>query len=181
MFRHPALRIALLALLLCGARPAPAVASGAWSTYIRMESCNDLFALGDTVWLATNEAGLLRYLRTRRVFESVTREPSGLASNVVKAITFDRSGRLWAGTAGKGASRLSPAGTWDLVNAFDGLPSDSVNVLRADGDTIWIGTTRGIALWNGKLIAGSVPDLGSRAMPACSTGRSPASPPTASR
>jgi ligand-binding sensor domain-containing protein len=32
--------------------------------------------------------------------------------------------------------------------------------MHADGDTVWIGTTRGIALWNGNQIAGSVPDIG---------------------
>ena len=32
--------------------------------------------------------------------------------------------------------------------------------MRAQGDTIWIGTTRGLALWNGTALAGSIPDLG---------------------
>ena len=65
--------------------------------------------------------------------------PGGLASNAVTSLAYDRSGRLWAGTAGMGVSRLSADGArWDLVNAFDGLPSDSVTVVRADGDTIWI-------------------------------------------
>ncbi|HUK61975.1 MAG TPA: two-component regulator propeller domain-containing protein, partial [Dongiaceae bacterium] len=154
----------LLALALAtgaAALPGAAHATGAWTTYIHMVTTNDILALPDTVWLASGEAGLLRYLRSSDTFESITREPGGLASNSVTALAFDRSGRLWAGTAGKGVSRLAATGgTWDLVNAFDGLPSDSVNVLRADGDTIWIGTTRGIALWNGTQVAGSVPDLG---------------------
>jgi hypothetical protein len=33
-----------------------------------------------------------------------------------------------------------------------------VNVLEADGDTVWIGTPRGLALWNGSVIAGRLPD-----------------------
>jgi ligand-binding sensor domain-containing protein len=161
MIRRPVLRLLLLVLAASIARPVPAAASGPWSTWIRMATCNDVLALRDTVWLASGEAGIVRWLRSEGRFESVTREPGGLASNGVTAVTFDRSGRLWAGTAGKGASRLSANGrSWDLVNSFDGLPSDSVTVLRADGDTIWMGTTRGIALWNGRLIAGSVPDIG---------------------
>jgi len=128
---------------------------------VKMVTMNDMIALRDTVWIATGEAGILRYLRSEDRFESLTREPGGLASNNVNVITFDRSGRLWAGTAGHGVSRLSADGShWDLVNAFDGIPSDSVNVLRADGDTVWVGTTRGIALWDGHLVAGSVPDAG---------------------
>ena len=141
--------------------PSPAAHAGAWSTWIRMVTTNDMIALRDTVWLASGEAGILRYLRSSDRFEQVTREPGGPASNAVTTLTFDRSGRLWAGTAGKGVSRLSASGTtWDLLNAFDGLPSDSVTVLRADGDTVWIGTTRGIALWDGQQVAGAVPDIG---------------------
>ena len=69
------------------------------------------------------------------------------------------SGRLWVGTLGAGVSRLSADGTkWDLVNRFDGLPSDSVTSFAARGDTLLIGTTRGIALWNGSEIAGALPD-----------------------
>ena len=164
MFRCPApraLRLALLVIFAASLRPGAAGAMAGWSTYIRMVTCNDVLAGRDTVWLGTGEAGIVRYLRGANRFESITREPSGLASNAVTALTFDRSGRLWAGTSGKGASRLaSDGGSWDLLNAFDGLPSDSVTVLRADGDTVWIGTTRGIALWNGRLVAGSVPDIG---------------------
>jgi hypothetical protein len=158
------LRVLVPVLLLLAGASLPAQrawAAGRWYTYLHMASCNDILAMPDTVWLATGEAGLFRYLRSADRFEPITREPGGLANNTINALAFDRSGRLWAGTAGKGASRLSAnLKTWDLVNAFDGLPSDSVNVLSADGDTIWIGTTRGIALWNGKLIAGSVPDIG---------------------
>ena len=151
-----ALSLAALASL-----PPPALADGAWSTYLRLHNCNDMIALADTVWIASREAGIVRYLRQEGRFESVTRQPGGLASNHVTSLAFDRSGQLWAGTPGKGASRLARGGSsWNLVNAFDGLPSDSVNVLRATGDSVWIGTQGGLALWNGKQVAGSVPDLG---------------------
>jgi hypothetical protein len=161
MPRFVALRLAALCLGAALLLPAPAARAGAWSTWIKMVTTNDILATRDTVWMATGEAGIVRYLRSEDRFEALTREPGGLASNDVTALAFDRSRRLWAGTSGKGVSRLASGGTqWDLVNAFDGLPSDSVTVLRADGDTLWIGTTRGIALWNGHQVAGSVPDIG---------------------
>lgn len=151
----------LLALAALAAFPVPGSAAGAWTTYMRVGDCNDVLALRDTVWIASDDAGLMRYVRSTGAFEAVTREPGGLASNTVTALEFDRSGRLWAGTPGRGASRLSASGaTWDLVNAFDGLPSDSVNALRATGDSVWIGTQGGLALWDGTQVAGSVPDLG---------------------
>lgn len=158
--RFPVL-LALAALAAAPSLPAPARATGAWTTHMRLKNANDLVALADTVWIASREAGIVRYLRATGGFESITREPGGLASNHVTSLAFDRSGRLWAGTPGRGASRLSAdGGTWDLVNAFDGLPSDSVNTLRATGDSVWIGTQGGLALWDGEQVAGSVPDLG---------------------
>ena len=153
------LGFAALAALAAVAGPGPAAAAGAWSTFIRANTYYDLLAEGDTVWCATGEAGLLMYQRRDSSFVSITREPSGLASNHLSALLRDRTGRLWVGTLGAGASRLSADGKkWDLVNRFDGLPSDSVTSFAARGDTLLIGTTRGIALWNGVEIAGALPD-----------------------
>jgi hypothetical protein len=113
------LAILLLVLLALPLAQRPARAMDGWTTYIRMVTCNAVLAQADTVWLATGEAGILRYLRSASRFESVTREPSGLASNAVTALVFDRSGRLWAGTSGKGASRLAASGaTWDLLGPW---------------------------------------------------------------
>lgn len=145
--------------IVVGLVPVSAWAAGAWNVYIRPSGFRDVVAQRETVWVSTKDAGLLRYLRSADRFESVVREPGGLASNDVTVMEFDRSGRLWTGTNGVGASRLSADGlSWRLVNAFDGLPSDSVLALAADGDTMWIGTARGIALWNGRTVSGSVPD-----------------------
>jgi sugar lactone lactonase YvrE len=157
-FRRPLGVTALLALAAAGGFE-PAAASGAWTSYIRPYTYYDLLSEGDTVWCATGEAGLLRYDRRDSSFVAITREPSGLASNAITSILRDRAGRLWVGTLGAGASRLSADGKkWDLVNRFDGLPSDSVTSFAAKGDTLLIGTTRGIALWNGVEIAGGLPD-----------------------
>ncbi len=154
------LRGLLLGIVL-GLAVAPAVrAQGQWSTYLHMASCNDLLPLRDTVWVATGEAGLLRYVRSQDAWSSITREPSGLANNNVTAIRFDRSGNLFCAVPGKGVSRLDTDGRWSLLNAFDGLPSDTVLTMRAQGDSMWIGTTRGLALWDGNTVAGSIPDLG---------------------
>ncbi len=154
------LRRLLLAIGLLLVVVSPALSQGRWTTYLRMKNCQDLLPLRDTVWVATKEAGLLRYVRSLDAWTSFTREPDGLASNRVDAITFDRSGNLYCSVPGKGISRLDPDGRWSLINAFDGLPSDTVTVMRARGDSIWIGTTRGLAVWDGQTIAGSIPDRG---------------------
>ena len=134
--------------------------SRAWSTYLHAQTCRDLICLRDTIWIATGEAGLVRYARATDSWSSITREPSGLAGNSLQAIAFDATGNLFVAVPGKGVSRLDRDGRWSLINQFDGLPSDTALVMRAQGDTVWIGTTRGLALWNGSVIAGSIPDRG---------------------
>lgn len=141
--------------------PTTPATHGAWTTYLHPSRYSDLLVRGDTVWCATREAGLLRFSLSQRTFGSITRFPNGLASNSLSSLTYDRSGRLWIGTLGAGVSRMSADGSsWKLVNDFDGLPADSVNCLRAEGDTLWIGTSSGLAFWNGVNIAGSLPVFG---------------------
>lgn len=153
-------RAAVALLLLLGLVASPASAVEKWDTWLRPSATADVIAGRDTVLLATSDAGLWRYLRLEDRWESVTREPSGLAGNNLSVMTRDRSGNLYVSVPGKGLARLSTSGRWSLINAFDGLPSDSVLALRAQRDSVWIGTTRGLALWNGRVVAGSIPDLG---------------------
>ena len=139
--------------------PSAARASGPWTTFLRAYTYTDAVADSASLWAATLEAGLLRFDRRTRTFESIVREPGGLASNALLALALDRSQRLWVGTRGKGLSYLSSDRTrWNLLNGFDGLPSDTVNVIVPEGDTLWIGTTTGLALWNGREIVGTLPD-----------------------
>jgi hypothetical protein len=115
--------------------------------------------VADTVWCASSDAGLLRYTPSTRQFVFELHEPGGLASNLLSTLEFDHGGRLWVGTMGSGASILGrDRSTWALVNSFDGLRSDSVTTLTAQGDTMWIGTTAGLALWDGVRVEGTLPD-----------------------
>lgn len=149
----------LVAACLIGALPTVASAAGAWQTHLRTRDFTDLIVTDDAVWCATGEAGLLRFDRVTHRFESITREPGTVASNHLTSLAFDRIGRLWVGTLESGVSRLTADGTtWELVNAFDGLPKDSVTTITVFGDTLWIGTRGGIALWDGRQVLGSLPD-----------------------
>lgn len=152
------LRLALALLLAVASFPAAATA-GAWTTYLRAQTYGDLVARHDTIWCASPEGGLLRYVQAADRFESIPREPNRLASQALSALEFDRSGRLWVGTLDHGVSRLSADGErWDLISELDGLPRGAIQVLRAVGDTMLVGTEHGVALWNGSEIAGTIPD-----------------------
>jgi ligand-binding sensor domain-containing protein len=152
-------RILILALAAAPWTHATVHATGAWQTYLRPATFSELIAEADTLWCVTREAGLLRFTPSTRVFTSFVREPNGLASSGLSSIVIDPSRKLWVGTLGAGASVLSADRTrWSLVNAFDGLPSDTVNTLAVSGDTVWIATTRGLAVWDGTQVSGVLPD-----------------------
>ncbi|NOT35179.1 MAG: hypothetical protein HOP12_13615 [Candidatus Eisenbacteria bacterium] len=140
------------------ARVGPAFAADGWQTFAYPGYFTELLTTPTDVWCATREGGLYRFDRAAHVFESFHREPGGIAANELTSLARDRSGRLWVGTTAGVSRRRADASGWDLVNVFDGLPSDSVLSLQAVGDTVWIGTARGLALWNGVEISGSLPD-----------------------
>lgn len=122
MMRMRPLPAALLTALAatCGAVPAGA---GPWASFARPYDYQALVVQGDTVWCATLEAGLLQYQPANGPpdsFFTYHREPGGLASNHLTSLAMERSRRLWVGTEGSGASRLSADRTrWDLVKTFD--------------------------------------------------------------
>lgn len=148
--------LVLAALLLV---PGAASADGAWTSFLYPTDFPDLVATGSEVWATTREGGLLHLDRATGTLARTVREPGGLASNQLSRIALDRSGRLWVGTAGSGVSRLrADRSGWDVVNRLDGLPSDSVTAVVAVGDTVWIGTTGGVVLWNGHEVSGALPD-----------------------
>jgi len=154
-------RILLLlpACLLAVPIAAAAQGFGAWTTMLSVRTFKDLLATEQSIWCATGEAGLLRYDRAADRYDVIRRVPGGLASNDLTALALDGRGQLWVGTRSSGVSRLAADGSrWDVINVLDGLPIDSVQVVEAQGDTVWIGAGPGIALWNGNEISGSLPD-----------------------
>src|SRR5262249_42796141 len=152
-------RVVAAALSLMVATRAHAIDNGAWRTFLRPVECTDVLATGSEVWGATAEGGLLRWVPGADTFAVIRRQPGSIPANRLTRVARDGAGRLWVGSRSAGASHLDPGAThWNVVTAIDGLPSDSVTVLEPQGDSLWIGTTKGVALWNGREIAGSLPD-----------------------
>ena len=74
--------------------------------------------------------------------------PGGLPSNRVLSVARSPSNSLWAGTADRGLARLTPEGGYRrTLTTFDGLPSDRVQALATFGDSVWVGTSGGVALF----------------------------------
>jgi ligand-binding sensor domain-containing protein len=74
--------------------------------------------------------------------------PGGLPTNQTLCVATSPSGDLWIGTVDHGVARESPAGRWRrALTTFDGLPSERVQVLLRAGDSAWVGTDGGAALF----------------------------------
>ena len=83
--------------------------------------------------------------------------PGGLPSNRILSIAASPSGDLWAGTADQGLARMRPDGSFRrTLTSFDGLPTDRVQALYVTGDSIWVGTSGGVALFTESVANGQV-------------------------
>ena len=103
MGRAPRILLIVLLAALAGPRFADAAS---WSSFIRPMRYTDALASRDTLWFATLEGGLRRYVVAGDRFDAFTRERGALASNALTSLAIDRSGKLWIGTLGDGLSRL---------------------------------------------------------------------------
>jgi ligand-binding sensor domain-containing protein len=83
--------------------------------------------------------------------------PGGLPSNRVLSVARSPNNALWAGTANRGLARLLPGGgSRRTLTTFDGLPSDQVQALFVHGDSVWVGTSGGVALFTENPASGQV-------------------------
>jgi ligand-binding sensor domain-containing protein len=83
--------------------------------------------------------------------------PGGLPSNQILTVVRSPSNSLWAGTASHGLARLTPGGGYRrTLTTFDGLPSDRVQALAVYGDSVWVGTSGGVALFTENPASGQV-------------------------
>lgn len=129
----------------------PAVSGAATSVFITNHVHSDqVSAL--TVWqgkvVAATLGGLVMVDPATRERTKLLASPGGLPSNSVLSVAVGPSGILWAGTADKGLARLVPGGGFKrTLTSFDGLPSDHVQSLYVHGDSVWVGTSGGVALF----------------------------------
>ena len=67
--------------------------------------------------------------------------------NYIVSLAIDRDGQPWAGTWGGGVARFDGK-KWTTYTTVEGLPGNHVFMLHRDTDgQLWIGTNKGLALW----------------------------------
>ncbi len=148
--RAAALALALaaaLALALAGNGPAAAQTTIFVKNYVNSNEIQSITPWRGLVALGTL-GGIVTIDPVSGDVMKITRSPGGLSSNGVLAVEVSPSGMLWAGTADAGIARLRPDGTFRRVlSSFDGLPADRVQAIYTRGDSVWVGTSAGVALF----------------------------------
>ena len=81
----------------------------------------------------------------------VTRLGAGtaLANASVLSLADAGGGRVWVGTYDDGALLWDGERVVLRLDTDNGLPANEVRALLADGDSLWLGTTRGLVRWDG--------------------------------
>src|ERR1041385_2387296 len=99
-----------------------------------------------TLWVGTNDAGLIR-LENDRVTTYSTK--NGLPSDTVQCLVSTRNGDLWACTP-EGLARIT-GGTVQVYGTGQGLGSNNVRAACETGDgTLWAGGENArLSMWNG--------------------------------
>lgn len=129
--------------------PKPHPVDGKNITSVFVDSNGDL-------WVGSM-SGLALYDRANDsfiTFVNTPRHADSLADNQVSSIFEDHSRMLWISTYGGGTSRFSLDRQWFSHIRFnpdrkDGLPHSSVrSFARGPDNSIWIGTTGGLAEWS---------------------------------
>jgi len=126
-----------------------------WKTYLDPNNPVDVVVSAGEVWLASTTGAATVYDISDSSFTAIHRRPGRLASNSLIKVVSDADGMLWFGTSLSGVSVLDPeTSQWDLLTRFEGLPSDNVLDMAVWGDSVWVGTPSGFAVFSDGELAG---------------------------
>lgn len=151
------------AAILCGAASAPTGAGSARAAtrlfirnHVHSDDARGLAAWNGTLAAATT-GGVVLVAMPDGPSSKVLSAPGGLPSNRTLCAVASPSGDLWIGTADEGIARLRPDGGFRrTLTSFDGLGTNRVQTLTRTGDSVWVGTSGGVALFTENAANGQV-------------------------
>jgi two-component sensor histidine kinase len=99
-----------------------------------------------TVWVATGSEGIIE-LKENRVIRHIKHDETP-GNNISRCIALDKE-FIWIGTD-KGLYKIDGKNPASITKytASDGMPSDIINTILIDGDTVYAGTPEGIVYFN---------------------------------
>lgn len=126
-----------------------------WETYLNPNKPEEMDTFAGRLWIASATGGVTVFDTADSSFSTIHRRPGGLVSNSLSEVLSDGSGRIWFGSLTSGVSVLDvETQSWQLLTGFEGLPSDTVTVLARWGDSVWVGTPSGFAVFEGTDLVG---------------------------
>jgi ligand-binding sensor domain-containing protein len=137
----------------------PVDGSGEWEVHVNSNVVTDVWADAINVYWGSG-FGVVIYDPSSGTHAKLFKSAGGLVSSDVTAITKDRAGRLWVGTADGGLSVLGSDGTWHSHNTSNfHLLSNAVRDVAVHSESLsdgWnslavVGTSEGVSLFENGL------------------------------
>lgn len=122
-----------------------------WKNYTNMQDVNAVAAAGNSLWAATSGGGFL-YDNSSGTYKTL-HKADGLNGQDLTAVTIDKYGKIWFGSAEGIIDVYNPADN-SVKSILDIYNSDKdskqINQLVTSGDTIIVSTAFGISLIDSK-------------------------------
>ncbi len=110
------------------------------------------FSNGDTLYMCISQFGIHKvwYVFDGDSLTGYGSDPVDLQVTNPVDIDIDGQNRLWIGTQGTGVKVLDlKTGDSFWLTESNGLPTNYINMLKADGDGVWVCTKNGLAYYEG--------------------------------
>jgi ligand-binding sensor domain-containing protein len=122
-------------------------ASGDWTTHTNMNQVEEVILRGDDLWCATT--GGVAILHTGDETYTKLTNVEGLGGNRLHCLEIDSAGCFWFGAENGTLTRYMPEqGSWKVHHFIDRDGSRlRINDIAADGDRLWIATSKALSLF----------------------------------
>jgi len=137
------------ALVLSGLAQTSDATVGEWTVHVNSSNLFCVSTDGASI-LSASSGGAVRFVPSTGQFAKVVRDKAGsLVSNDLSCVAVSEGGLTWFGTRGFGLNLLEGS-EWTLFTAgITELPSNFVLSLAPLGSVLWVGTTGGLARFEG--------------------------------
>jgi ligand-binding sensor domain-containing protein len=127
-------------------------AVGRWTTHVNSSNLSRVHFDGTNVWCASSGGAVKFEIGSEQFTKIVRDQPGTLVNNELSCVAVSDGQSVWFGTRGFGLDLLHQ-GEWTLfTEGLTRLPSDSILCLSPSGNSLWAGTARGLALFQGSLL-----------------------------
>lgn len=123
-------------------------ANGKWKNWNHSKGIGAPYAkVKDAIAFKTGPGGASEHHAQQKREMGLQNIDTAYNPNYIISLVVDPQGLVWAGTWGGGLSRFDGK-RWTTFTTVEGLPGNHIFMLHKDlNDQLWIGTNKGLALW----------------------------------